>query len=314
MLYPCCLMTLADVNSIPEHISCLTEIEMMSDFLSEINELYLLTKSLMKADKNSASDLSAAAAPLRSALDSIDSESLLEFIMYEGDFRCSWMFRKGINTAEITKLETYGRNAHQSTALQFQCTQWVSDMATLITDAYNYHVNYIDPLITTAQKYLNKTITMKQFSNAWEPVFVNDIEYGYSLALTNLQQLQIEYDRTCRALPDMLTHTLDYLFDYAFPILNYSILYSTELWSELVAKSSAPSIVTKREEIQSEAKWPPNLGEIIKELYEPFFDYPDSFKSRIIAGFTDFANTITYTKLLLVSFEQRTNPDNNFFL
>jgi hypothetical protein len=303
-----------DVNVIPEYVSCSLEIQRMNATLTAINELTTLTQTLMAADKNSTSVLYAAASPLRNALDRINTTNLLQLISNINLDQCSWMFDKGMNSDEIAKLETSQSTLQQTKFLQVQCSQWVSNMAKFILDAHEYHVNVIEPLIENVQRYQDNEITMELFSNGWEPVLVEDLRFGYSAVLNNLQLLQIEYDRTCRVLPILLQTTFDYLFDYPLPILNYKILYNLQLWTELVAKSSAPTITRTKERIENDTTWPPDLGGIFQELYEPFFDYPQSLKSITVDGFMAFTRSVRDTQAILADFVQKTNPDDDFFV
>jgi hypothetical protein len=298
-----------------EHTDCLLQFQKTNESLFVIFEISQLTYAFVdnyyEINELSLSDL---ARPIRHVLDEFDVEEVINVLNDNGEEKCNWIYELSTPPAEPKKLELAMDSLYQAKLLQIQCSQWMSDMSNYVLKATVYHELFIEPLIMYVDQYQNKVIRMENFSNAWKPDFVAEVSRDYSTMLTDLKLVQIEYDRTCRQLPTKLNSVFSYMWDYPIPALNYSTLFATQLWTELIAKSNASIMSELRQHIESKPEWPPDLSTLIDQLYLPFLDYPQEMETTNTEAFLQFTNAVQDTKIPLAEFEMGTQIDEKFFL
>ena len=294
--------------TIPEHLLCLKYIENVNRSLLHI--LLYVEEALN----------------FQSIPDSGDTDEFTNSWMYlrqtdigkelealEADISpCYWLNNIRNNPLDNDYWDLAKASFQQSKNRHIECKQICFEMSRLINVAAEVYFRDIKPIVLYVYEYQNDAMNFSQLIQHWNKRTVYKASQLFGTLAGEFNQQAISY-RSCGTITHQLKLGFHSMWNGSIPMLNYSALFATNIWTELIMKSSSIDIQTERNSLLTRTTWPPEMDNFIDFLYQPFTEYPEKMREDLMHILAGIEKYIVEMSTIVESFIESTRTDNTFF-
>ena len=174
----------------------------------------------------------------------------------------------------------------------------------------------IVPTVGILKSYLAGHITKRELAKNFTGLEAVDL---YSIL--NYDDMISQFSKTANQLRSTVENAISYykdayktLWDLKIPVYNYTLLWESPLWSELLEPSPNTSLQAIISNITEQRPWPINFHDMFDILFEPFLSYPSEQDTAIDNTNQKFFDVMMSYYDHLETFQGELVIDNAFYL
>jgi hypothetical protein len=309
-----------DISSQLDHLDCLNE---LSTFNGIIAEYQLFHDSV--ADLPPMVNIADVMTEVTNISVIIDTATFMDKMnsVYDNMLgTCSWIYTSsatGVWNSYGNRVETdkYRNVLFRLAKTDQYLTNIVEMYGLLNTTMFNAFTKYNNTLYVLddyARQYQNKTITMSQMANYWDSIKIEAKLEALTSDVDAFTYTENEIHTQFNNARDVLIEANEVLWDFKLPLYNYSTLFQSKIWTDMILVSNNSVIVTERQKIVNREYWPPYLGVIITQLFDEYSSYIRNIDVEAERLSPIYQSDILQMKLILTTFKEVTAISDDLLL
>jgi hypothetical protein len=207
-------------------------------------------------------------------------------------------------------------------------TKLLSDAQTTLVQANHAYIRMSQSLETLLEQYTHKLrvlakqvvlyqrgeITMLNLVKHWKPITTQGHVYEFSYAMSEFVQAQNVFSYLSNDVLDNLLNGFRLFWSLELPIYNYTTLFRSRLWMELIEPCNNSYIVIQKELLLNRTTWPPDLDGIFGQLLLLVKQYSKDQRIKITQTYDEWTSTMYALQTHMDVFRHDIVVDEQFLL